>query len=269
MDPRCYPAKDIETLHKLFRAFRPHAGIGNLFRGQADVHWPPIPKAGRPEYFLPDLEDSKLPGLQARDLGRFNQWKERVFPFVPNLPPNDYEALAYAQHHGLATRLLDWSLNPLVATYFAVRELNEVDGAVFCYAAHGFIEPTEASLPIGNNQTKQSFVRLLESGNAAAVEAHIKNMNGRAFVTRAFDSRMLNQRGAFTIHWPPNATLPAAEHPVLPSTPNLAILVIPAKLKRELREHLNDYGISEEFIFPDADGVSAHVNWETREMNKG
>ncbi|UVT20636.1 MAG: FRG domain-containing protein [Nitrospira sp.] len=53
-----------------------------------------------------------------------------LLTYVRHLPRNDWEALAIAQQHGLPTRFMDWTTNPLVALYFAVRETKLDDNDV-------------------------------------------------------------------------------------------------------------------------------------------
>jgi len=133
-----YIIEDTLDIHKYFSAYRAHEGLGWWFRGQANSTWKLIPKAGRDEYFLDDN----------RDLGRFNAWREKAIAYYPNLPKNDWEALAVAQHYGLATRLLDWTENPLVATYFAVAAEENCDGAVYIYEPNAFLDKENNSLTL-------------------------------------------------------------------------------------------------------------------------
>lgn len=111
-----------------------------IFRGQADSSWKLTPSLFRLnserifskflsfekklintfEYYC-DTSEISIPGdsLQRR-MKRVEDY-HRSFSDTNGFKfdENDFELLAFAQHYGVPTRLLDWSYQPLVALYFA------------------------------------------------------------------------------------------------------------------------------------------------------
>lgn len=225
---------EINDLHSIFQGFRSHSGCGYWFRGQANKEWKLLPKAGRPEYYLPN----------DRDLGRFNAWDKKAIGYAP-LPEKDLDKLALAQHHGLATRLLDWTMNPLVATYFACESSSDTDGIIYIF------EPPEKFV------TEETSI------------SHLKAENGiYGYMPKAISPRILSQRGLFTVHCDASSVIQSTTSRWFDDKASLYSVIIPASIKANLIAHLSDYGIDKSFLFPDLDGLSEHINFETLKMRR-
>lgn len=83
-----------------------------LFRGQSTDH-PLLPTIARLKHRRAILENEEL---------IFAAFQRQAITFLNPVPDNSWDWLAIAQHHGLPTRLLDWTKNPLAALWFAVRK---------------------------------------------------------------------------------------------------------------------------------------------------
>lgn len=225
---------DVDMLHKVFRRFRSHDGFGYVFRGHAQADWQLLPKAGRAEFYLPDN----------RDLGRFHDWTRSAVAYT-SLSSSYLDHLALAQHHGLATRLLDWSMNPLVACYFACSDQADKDGAVWMYEMNSTFMTEEIT-------------------RDALKECH----GVFCFRPKAAFSRIIHQKGLFTVHCDAAHAIDVKESLLGNGCPNLICLHIPANLKADIVKLLADYGIDRSHLFPDLDGLSAHINAATSQMRK-
>ncbi len=231
MDALLHRLNDPLDVHKFFSAYRPHPPTGWWFRGQANSAWELLPKAGRTDFLLPDK----------RCLGRFKSWSNQAIVYLSDLPENDWERLAVAQHHGLATCLLDWTHNPLVALYFACCEEQASDATVFCYEPEHFIVE-------------------------GALELNDAVCYGAGFIPRAIAPRILNQQAVFTVHLPVDESVLVGQHPIWKDHPTLVRLEISAKFKPALLRMLDNYGINAVSVFPDLEGLSRYINWETRNI---
>lgn len=206
---------------------------GWLYRGQADQSWELKPKAGREPHYV-----------NANYTHRLHAWCREAIAYTKDFPDNEWEQMALAQHHGLATNLLDWTGNPLAAMYFACSELGNKNGAMYCYFPTQYV--TETNTPTLNNY---------------------KNVVG--YIPRIINPRLKNQNPFFTFH--PDAKICITPRKLQKpfSGQQLKIITIDKSAKSLILEELNLYGINRKFLFPDLDGLSAHYNWLiAKESNK-
>ena len=205
-----------------------------LFRGQPSGD-PIRPKIGRPEYGYALTKEQQI----------FDALKRAARPFVQMQPNSDFEWLALAQHHGLPTRLVDWSTSPLVAAWFAVASYPDTTDAKI-YAldlARTDVEPFDLSTNC-SVRTNRGY------------DSPLKMRDGVYLIeTAPVSSRITTQRGIFTLHGVPTTPLniPPAEE-----------FTIPHALRESFQGRLLDVGIDASHIFPDLDGLCKTLDWRLR-----
>jgi len=247
----------VKSLPDFLTNVAPLRGSRCLFRGQAKP-WPLLPKAGRKEYNLMRAAQPQTSNNQSPDLELFYEWRSEAIAYLPKLPDNDFECLALAQHYGLATRLLDWSANPLVALYFAC------ESEVY-KKADGIVYPFLPSYHILLGNTPQNVY--LKNGDRSINISSFSDVHEIArFTPRPFDRRILMQSSSFTYHPVPNKSIPDARNMLkgLEYYP----CIVSASSKDKILEHLSEIGISRKTLFPDLEGLSYFLNWQTRTSMK-
>lgn len=123
------------------------------FRGQAQSSWELRTTLER-EIELP----RKRVFAEARILHRFDSFVHRLVK--PGAEPRDtFEKLALLQHHGTATRLLDFTHSPYVAAFFAVAENHGSDSAIWAIDLQRARRLAVSGL---DNGTEDGFTRVAE-----------------------------------------------------------------------------------------------------------
>jgi len=229
------------------------ARYGMMYRGQKDVSKTLLPTLGRymPSYLERGLDEEtakqKLFRAESQVMRIFRKQSAAYLGYMPDA----WELWTIAQHHGVPTRLLDWTLSPLVALFFAVEE-KQWTGDSVVYA----LKP------------KNSEISIVEETTSHPIET--KGL--RTFEPAQDTVRVHAQSAFFTIQQDPTIPLemhrlygrppggpPDAKEPVtgpLTDTDHIWRLRIKGSARREIRIILFNYGITRKLLFPELDGLA-------------
>ena len=176
--------------------------------------------------------------------------------------PSDsiWDWMALAQHHGLPTRLIDWTYSPYVAMHFATAKLEdfEIDGVIWCvnFAKANELIP-ERLKDVQREEGSYTFtVDMLKA--IAAAPAEFDRLAPDPFVVffepPSLDDRIVNQFALFSLM----SSATAALDDWLTGHPELCRkIIIPAAAKWEVRDKLDQANITERVLLPGLDGLSS------------
>jgi hypothetical protein len=171
--------------------------------------------------------------------------------------------LALAQHRGLPTRLVDWTYSPLVALHFATANLARMheDSSVWTV---NFVEanrtlPMRLRRLLVNQRSDTATVEMLDTFRSLPAFDRLGRQPFVLFMEPpSLAPRIVNQFALFSLM--PGADLRRDRW--LHGAPSLARrIVVPASLKWEVRDKLDQLNINERVLFPGLDGLT---RWLTR-----
>lgn len=167
--------------------------------------------------------------------------------------------VSVAQHYGLPTRLLDWTYSPMIAMHFATANIEKIhmDGAIWAvnYLKLHRLIPPELKNELDSEGANVFTVKMLSEKVSSFKELEELSPCTFAlfFEPPSMDDRIVNQYALFSVMSSPDSAVDSwlIEHPDI-----WRKIIIPADLKWEVRDKLDQSNITERVLFPGLDGLS-------------
>ena len=250
----------------------------NYYRGQGNSRWELVPQIFRNG----SKSNDSINYIAEADL--LKQADKTAWQYLHGLGSR-LEKLIFLQHHGLATRLLDLTRNPLVALYFACED-TENDGCVFKgngsvddiiiaekYAGLLYDKFTADYTPVSKKEIAQAIKEPESMVDAFCYPILVPQVNNT--------ERIIAQSGMFLL---PPLFQKYSSRPELYTFQKPSYnfddkkffnkirvitdrIIIPKELKPKLLKQLDTFGINEFTIYHDLDHLLKYLNTEPFKNN--
>ena len=220
-------------------------GEPTWFRGLGDGAW----------HLEPSL--ARCGGID-REMPLIKRFKQNALPHMEARPDNEWEWLFVMQHHGLPTRLLDWTESALIGLYFAVNDpapdTEDKAGAVWALLPwglnlHSKLESRyEGDIPgFGDDEHLDQYL-------PSKVEMQKFQFGPVAAIALRNTSRMQMQHGVFTVNHKELTSLDAEG-----GGDYLWRYIVPVDAKAELSKELRLLNLTKLALFPELSNVAEHA----------
>jgi hypothetical protein len=219
-----------------------------------------------------------------------------LLTYVHHLPRNDWESLAIAQHHGLPTRFMDWTTNPLVALYFAARATmlddsnNPLNSGVYVLTSDplrfsNLARPSEDAIkPIPDSATtpadyhdfdldideQEKPLDISMDLGKVIVEPRSPEAERKAAIESPFfisENVMYDPPHVSPRIRAQDGVLMACHQPMEPlEEKDYLEIVIKHEAHDEIRRRLDQYGVFDKQLFPDLDGIAKWLKYRIFEI---
>lgn len=195
---------------------------------------------------------------QLPSLAHYLQLENRFYQYYKSMgyllhdSADGWELVYSMQHHGLKTRLLDWTESFSIALYFALYKGEGQTGAIW------MIDPLELnSISIGKKQIVSPeqdlfpYPGVYKSGEA---------INSIAVYPIKNTKRICTQQGVFTVQGNNPCALNEEFGGRLIKSGKLKQIELSPKIREDGWRFLKQNGINHFSIFPDLDGLAEYLN---------
>lgn len=239
--------------------------VPTWFRGQADKNWLLAPEVERGWFRARAKEVAPLlDSNEAVRVAEASIFKEFRLEGRPLLPATDdfVEDYFFARHHGLPTRLLDWTEDAAAALFFCCSGQPTTDGALYAMSPRDLFPLEEGGykMDVLNEESVRKVINQITDpqGDDAEMIAHYDQTPCLPVRPTARAGRIFSQKSRFTVHLPdPSLDQPRSYFGT--DNESIKVATIPADAKQQLQGELRRLGTNWFSLFGDLDHLAKEV----------